>query len=306
MEPERIATSLFDRAACPTLEWKIHWLLRLAVFYEFVGHGAFGVLTKKGWVPYFGVYGIPEPWAWTLMPLVGSVDIAVGILALVAPIRAALLYMAFWGLFTATLRPLAGEGWWEFFERSYNFGIPFLMLWVHGFGTSWRSWFAVITYIPRFTVVRAQWYQLTLRGIMASMLIGHGGYGLVMGKANLLRFYEMAGLAALGIPLPTLRAVIGGCEMLLGVLCLGVTSTTFFLFIFLWKLGSELLYVPAQAYGAWWEVIERGSSYAAPLAWSGFYAFLSTQGVLPLSWLSQHWRDLLKDGMRRLCTRTLS
>jgi hypothetical protein len=291
--PESLATSLVDQSARHTLEWKIHWLLRLAVCGEFVGHGAFGVLTKPGWVPYFAVYGIPEPWAWTLMPLVGSVDIALGLLVLLAPIRAALLYMAFWGFFTATLRPLAGEGWWEFCERSYNFGIPFLMLWVHGFGTTWRSWLAVITRIPRFTIARAQWYQLALRGIMASMLIGHGGFGLVMGKAHLLRFYEMAGFAALGVPLPTLRAVIGGCEMLLGVLCLGVTSTTFFLVVFLWKLGSEWLYVPAQAYGAWWEVIERGSSYAAPLAWIGFYAFLCTQGALTQTCLPQRWLDRL-------------
>jgi hypothetical protein len=298
-----IATSLFDRDARHTLEWKIHWLLRFAVFCEFVGHGAFGVLTKKGWVPYFGIYGIPEPWAWKFMPLVGSVDILLGTLALVAPIRAALLYMAVWGCFTATLRPLTGEGWWEFFERSYNFGIPFLMLWVHGFGTTRRSWFAVLTQIPRFTVVRAQSYQLALRGIMASMLIGHGGFGLVMGKQNLLRFYEAAGFWGFGVPLSALSAVIGGCEMLLGVLCLVVTSTAFFLFVFLWKLGTELLYVPAQAYGAWWEVIERGSSYAAPLAWIGFHHFLRTQGALTQGWLPQRWLDVLQGGVRRTSPR---
>jgi hypothetical protein len=217
----------------------------------FVGHGAFGILTKQGWVPYFGVYGIPEVWAWKLIPLVGSVDILLGTLALVAPIRAALLYMAFWGLFTASLRPSAGEGWWEFFERAYNFGVPFLMLWVHGFGTTRASWFRVITQVPRFTVIWAERYQLALRGIMASMLIGHGGFGLVMGKQNLLRFYETAGFGVFGVPLPTLSAMIGGLEIVLGVLCVVVTSTAFFLFVFVWKLGTELLYVPAQAYGAW-------------------------------------------------------
>jgi hypothetical protein len=298
MVPESIATSLVDQHARHTLEWKIHWLLRLAVCGEFVGHGAFGVLTKQGWVPYFVLYSIPELWAWQLMPLVGSIDIALGLLVLVAPIRAALLYMAFWGGFTATLRPFAGEGWWEFFERSYNFGIPFLMLWMHGFGPTRRSWFAVITRIPRFTVVRAQGYQLALRGIMASMLIGHGGYGLVMGKPHLLRFYEMAGFGVFGVPFPTVSAVIGGCEMLLGVLCVAVTSTAFFLLVFLWKLGSEFLYVPAQAYGAWWEVIERGSSYAAPLAWIGFHAFLSTQGAQTQPWLPQRWRNMLHGGAR--------
>ena len=37
----------------------------------FVGHGAFGILTKQGWVPDFGVYGIPEVWAlWIRLPAV--------------------------------------------------------------------------------------------------------------------------------------------------------------------------------------------------------------------------------------------
>jgi hypothetical protein len=62
--------------------------------------------------------------------------------------------MGCWGFFTALLRPLAGEGGWELLERAYNFGIPLLMLWVHG-GTHGRSWFRVITEVPRFTVISA-------------------------------------------------------------------------------------------------------------------------------------------------------
>jgi hypothetical protein len=53
--------------------------------------------------------------------------------------------------------------------------------------------------------------------------------------------------------------------MLLGALCLLATWPVFFLFVCAWKLSAEGLSVPAQAYGAWWEVIERGSSDAAPL-----------------------------------------
>src|SRR5439155_23631104 len=81
------------------LAWKLHWVLRIALCCEFVGHGAFGVLRKAAWIPYFQLFGIPEAWAWYLMPMVGSVDIALGTLTLVAPRRAALLYMAVWGLF---------------------------------------------------------------------------------------------------------------------------------------------------------------------------------------------------------------
>ena len=185
MPQETVPTSPFDPADWRTPEWSLHWLFRLALCAEFVGHGAFGVMTKQAWVPYFTLFGFPEAWAWHLMPVVGTIDITLGVLVLLAPTRAALLYMGCWGFFTALLRPLAGEGWWEFMERSYNFGLPFLMLWVHGFGTTRASWFRVITHVPRFTVIWAERYQLALRGIMASMLIGHGGFGLVMGKQNL-------------------------------------------------------------------------------------------------------------------------
>jgi hypothetical protein len=290
MPQETVPTSWFDPTARHTPEWTLHWLFRLALCAEFVGHGAFGVMTKQAWVHYFTLFGFPEAWAWTLMPVVGSLDITLGLLALVAPMRAGLLYMGGWGFFTTLLRPLAGEGGWEFLERSYNFGLPFLMLWLHGVGPQVRSWFTVLTEVPRLTEARAQTAQYALRGIMASMLIGHGAFGLVMGKSNLLRFYDAIGLGGFGVPLPTLSAAIGGFEMLLGALCLQATWPVFFLFVCAWKLGTEGLHVPAQAYGAWWEVLERGGSYAAPLLWLGFHWALAargaaTQGVIPRRWL---------------------
>jgi hypothetical protein len=168
MSQETVPTSLFDPATRHRPEWTLHWLFRLALCAEFVGHGAFGVMTKQAWMSYFTLFGFPESWAWTLMPVVGSVDITLGVLALVAPTRAGLLYMAWWGLFTASLRPLAGEGGWEVLERSYNFGVPFLMLWVHGMGTTAHSWCTVLTEIPRLTVARAQQAQWVLRGILHS------------------------------------------------------------------------------------------------------------------------------------------
>ena len=91
------------------------------------------------------------------------------------------------------------------------------------------------------------------------------------------------------MPLPTVSAVIGGFEMLLGVFCLVAQGTAFFLFVCVWKLGTELLYVPAQAYGAWWEVIERGSSYAAPLLWIGFQQVLTGHGVTAQGLIPQRW-----------------
>jgi hypothetical protein len=70
----------------------LYWILRVACAAEFVGHGAFGILTKAAWVPYFGVVGIPPELAWKLMPVIGTVDITLGLcVGLVRPARAVLL-----------------------------------------------------------------------------------------------------------------------------------------------------------------------------------------------------------------------
>jgi hypothetical protein len=124
---------------------------------------------------------------------------------------------------------------------------------------------------------------------MAGMLIGHGAFGLIMGKATLLRFYDAAGFGGFGVPLPTVSAAIGGFEMLLGVWCLEAKRPAFFLFVCAWKLGTEFLHVPAQAYGAWWEVLERGSSYAAPLLWLGFHRVLASHGAAAQGLIPRRW-----------------
>jgi hypothetical protein len=117
----------------------LHWLLRLACACEYLGHGAFGVITKAAWVPYYGVLGIPEDWAYRLMPVTGSVDIFLGFLVLLKPIRAVLLYMALWGLWTALLRPLSGEPVWETIERAPNFLVPAALLYLRGLPADWRD-----------------------------------------------------------------------------------------------------------------------------------------------------------------------
>ena len=71
---DAVSTSLRDPAARHTPEWTLHWFFRLALCAEFVGHGAFGVMTKQAWVPYFTLFGFPEAWAWQLIPVVGSID----------------------------------------------------------------------------------------------------------------------------------------------------------------------------------------------------------------------------------------
>src|SRR5215216_704381 len=53
----------------------IFWSLRLAVGACFIGHGAFGIITKADWLPFFAFTGIPEWLAWRMMPVIGTMDI---------------------------------------------------------------------------------------------------------------------------------------------------------------------------------------------------------------------------------------
>src|SRR5258705_38138 len=57
------------------------WILRTGVAMCFLGHGAFGLITKKAWLPYFAVAGIPESSAWAMMPWIGTMDVAIAFLA---------------------------------------------------------------------------------------------------------------------------------------------------------------------------------------------------------------------------------
>src|ERR1700742_3171637 len=88
---------------------RIHYTLRIASALCFIGHGAFGIITKPIWCNYFAVFGIGHDLAYRLMPLLGTVDILLGLSLLVYPLRAVAGWLVGWGLITAFLRPLSGE-----------------------------------------------------------------------------------------------------------------------------------------------------------------------------------------------------
>src|SRR3990172_760856 len=110
----------------------LHWIFRIGVYMNFLGHGSFGIITKAEWAPYFGVVGIPEQTAFSLMPWVGLHDLLLAAIGLVSPRPVVLLWMTIWCTWTALLRPLAGQGWWEFFERAGNYGVPLAFVLLHG------------------------------------------------------------------------------------------------------------------------------------------------------------------------------
>ena len=233
----------------------VEWIFRIAVAMEFVGHGAFGLMTKAAWVPYFAVAGIAEPWAWRLMPVVGALDVTIGLLLLVVPLRVVLLHMACWGLMTAMLRPLAGEGIWEMLERGYNYGVPLAFLFMVGVSAPVRAW--VRRADVQLTPARCRAAALTLRVAIGVSLIGHGGIALFTHE-RWAAHWTMLGLAPVG--------VLHGAawlEVALGLAVLIAPVTGLLVFVCVWKLATEALRIPAGE--PFWEIVERGGAYAAPV-----------------------------------------
>jgi hypothetical protein len=229
----------------------------------FLGHGSFGIMTKEEWLPYFGVAGIGRDAAFGLMPWIGLHDITLAAIGLVSPRPIVLLWMTAWCVWTAALRPLAGQGMWEFWERAGNYGVPFAFLVLAGWPRSWREWIAPIHPKP-VSAATARAFGLALRSTIAILLIGHAGFGVFQHKEGLVHMYALAGLPAVAFGGLPLSDAIGWMEIALAVAILVKPVAPLLLFVCLYKVASELLY-PATGH-AWWEFIERGGDYAAPIA----------------------------------------
>ena len=111
----------------------IEWVLRVAVFGEFLGHGMFALQGKKDWIGWFLNFGVSNAeLATKLLIFVGVLDVVLAILVLINPIRPVLLWMAFWGFWTALIRPLVGQPIWDFVERWANWGAPLALYYLVG------------------------------------------------------------------------------------------------------------------------------------------------------------------------------
>lgn len=225
-------------------------LLRVAFAMCFIGHGAFGILRKVDWLPFFSHFGIDAPLAVALMPVVGVVDITIGLLALVLPVRAVFAYGAAWCLFTAALRPMTGLGVAEFLERAGNYGIPLAMI----AATRGAHWFRRIPAdLPSRT--RQDVYAIAV-WTTATLLAGHAWLAL-QSKPLLVNHLSILGLGSNGAPL------VGVFELSLAVACIVRPTLGLFTVIAAWKVASEGLFIAAGA--PVWEFVERGGSYVAPV-----------------------------------------
>lgn len=121
---------------------KAEWVLRIAVAGEFIGHGVFALQGKKDWIGWFANFGVTDAGLATqLLFIVGLMDILLALIILVRPVRVLLLWMVFWGFWTALIRPLVGMPVWDFVERSANWGAPLTLLILIGWPKTIRDWF---------------------------------------------------------------------------------------------------------------------------------------------------------------------
>ena len=238
-------------------ETRLHDTLVLAVAMCFIGHGAFGIITKPVWCNYFAVVGIDHEWAYRLMPIVGTVDVFLGILMLARPMRAILVWAVLWGTWTAALRPLSGEPFAELVERAGNFGAPLALLLLAGGRRSVTAWLARIPIAVHPSAATLRRLNLCLRILAGLLLLGHGWLNL-LGKQSLLDQYTRLGFSR---PVAVAHA-IGWFEVALAGAVLLRPTPRMLLMAFLWKAGSELFY-PSHPVLEW---IERGGSYGVLFA----------------------------------------
>ena|SRR3989344_1212724 len=107
----------------------VSYLLRLAVFGEFLGHGLFAIQGKAQWVGWVSqLFGVDTALATQILLVIGTFDIIVALFVLLKPNKPILLWAIFWGFSTALMRPVVGEPFLDFVERWANWGAPLALL----------------------------------------------------------------------------------------------------------------------------------------------------------------------------------
>lgn len=258
-----MSDSLLKPNSVEQLQTRLHWVLRVTAALCFIGHGAWGVITKAGWLPFFRSQGIPDDIAWNLMPIIGAIDIIMGILLLIKPRRIIIMWMLIWALWTAILRPISGTpGTWEFWERAGNF-LPPLMLFIMAGAVAmkWKDWFSGYTE-PKLDADKIGVLHFICRITIAFLLIGHGGFGAFVEKDMLINHFSSIGLPA---DVGFIKAV-GWFEIILGIVVILLPILPIIWFVFVWKVLTEFLYVTDGGLINIFEFIERWGDYGVPIA----------------------------------------
>ena len=252
------------------LDTAILWVLKIACGFNFLFHGAWGVVGKEAWIPFFGVAGVGPEAAEVLQRWVGVMDITLGLIVLFMPTRWAILWIFVWAVWTASLRPLTGSAWWYFLERSGNYGPPLAFMLYAGWGKSVMDWIRPFQ-TPALTVNKIEVIKWVLRGAISAQLITHGLYGVLEVKQLLIGHYASVGLPGPWMEPETFLIATGWFEIGLGALILLKPVRAAIVLIILWEVFVGLLYpisgLPATEHPPAYLIfrtLERFGDYAGP------------------------------------------
>src|SRR5450432_2977722 len=237
---------------------RIHYTLRIASAMCFIGHGAFGIITKPIWCNYFALFGISKITAFHIMPVLGSVDILMSLLLLIKPFRAVAAWLVVWGIITALCRPLSGEPFAEFIERAGNYGVPLcLLVLAGGIRFNWPWLFSAINPNEAVDEKSLSRVKIILRITIFLLLTGHGWLNLIQ-KPGLINQYT-----ALGFSNPVNVSLLAGIFEIMAAIAVLVKPVRPLIGVFfIWKMGTELFYPHFEIF----EWVERGGSYGTLLA----------------------------------------
>ncbi|NQX40878.1 hypothetical protein SAMN05421820_104283 [Pedobacter steynii] len=107
----------------------LEWVARIGVFGTFLGHGTVALGVNAKWIPLLTSVGFTAEQAIFLMPFIGIMDIIVALVVLlVYRVRLVLVWAVIWAFLAALSRPVSGEPFVEFIERSANWCLPLVLL----------------------------------------------------------------------------------------------------------------------------------------------------------------------------------
>lgn len=120
----------------------VSWILRIAIFGTFIGHGLLAINGKADWVSWIQKFGVADQvLAKQLLLGIGTIDVVAAFVMLIVPFPAILLGAALWAFWTALVRPLVGVGWLDFVERTANWAAPLALLFLMGWPKILKEWF---------------------------------------------------------------------------------------------------------------------------------------------------------------------
>ena len=105
---------------------------RIGIFGTFLGHGVVALNINPKWIPLITAFGFTPLQAIKIMPYIGILDIVIAFCILIFPVRIIVLWAIIWAFFTALSRPISGQEFVEFIERSANWCLPLILLIILG------------------------------------------------------------------------------------------------------------------------------------------------------------------------------